>query len=98
MYYGNAIRANNSSVDEMRKAIWAIWYHKQSSDENIVHSFCPQGIDSWCPYQKAMVEGTIQGYRHKNSLAPAIMEAIVATELLKRCVGGHTQNNNESFH
>lgn len=51
IYYGNAIRSNSSSVDEMRKAIWAIWYHKGSSNEKPVHNFCPKTAESWCPYQ-----------------------------------------------
>ncbi|KAJ4451366.1 hypothetical protein ANN_02828 [Periplaneta americana] len=104
VYYGNAIRANCGSVDNMRTAIWAIWYHKMSSDHNPVHNFCPKGLESWCPYQRAVEEKTVDSYKHKNNLAPAIMEAIkpvfknlVSTDLLKRCVGGFTQNNNESL-
>lgn len=100
VYYGNAIRANCGSVDNMRTAIWAIWYHKMSSDHNPVHNFCPKGLESWCPYQRAVEEKTVDSYKHKNNLAPAIMEAIkpvfknlVSTDLLKRCVGGFTQNN-----
>lgn len=104
MYYGNAIRANSESVDAMRQAIWTIWYHRSSTDSNPVHNFCPKGEDSWCSYQRAVHEGTISQYRHKNNLPLAIMNTIkpvfkslVSTELLNRCVGGYTQNNNESL-
>ncbi|XP_069694717.1 uncharacterized protein [Periplaneta americana] len=104
VYYGNAIRANCTSVNDMRRAIWAVWYHKASTDANPMHNFCPKGNDSWCPYQRAVHEGTLKDYRHKNTLPAVIMEVIkpvfkklVATELLKKCVGGYTQNNNESF-
>lgn len=104
VYYGNAIRANSLSVDNMRTAIWAIWYHKASTDDHPQHYFCPKGLDSLCLYQQAVVRGTADKYKHKNNLAPAIMETIkpvfknlVKTELLIRCVGGNTQNNNESL-
>ena len=104
VYYGNAIRSNCNSVDDMRAAIWAIWHHKKSTDSEPVHNFCPKGSDCWCPYQRAVHEGTESQYHHKNNIAPAIMDTIkpvfitlVATELLRRCIGGHTQNNNESL-
>ncbi|GFU49515.1 uncharacterized protein TNCV_1590611 [Trichonephila clavipes] len=32
-YYGNAIRCNSTSVKEMRKAIWAVWDHSCSTDD-----------------------------------------------------------------
>ncbi|GFV71565.1 uncharacterized protein TNCV_2431851 [Trichonephila clavipes] len=32
-YYGNAIRCNSTSVKEMRKAIWAVWGHSCSTDD-----------------------------------------------------------------
>lgn len=100
VYYGNAIRGNNSSVKEMQQAIWAIFYHKRSTDEEPVHDFCPKGETSWCPYQK--VSGL--NYRHKNSVPIAVMDEIKdifkdlsMPSLLKRCLGGHTQNANESL-
>ena len=95
VYYGNAIRSCSESVTAMRQAVWAIWYHKSSTDSNPLHNFCPKGSDSWCPYQRAVHEGTESHYHHKNNIAPAIMEAIshCSTELLSRCIGGHTQNN-----
>lgn len=103
-YYGNAIRANKDSPAEMRRAIWAIWMHKISCDEKPNHVFCPSGDDSWCPYQKAVALGTEGSYKHKNNIPPAIMEAIKpafkdlsAPDLLERCIGGLTQNSNESI-
>ncbi|GFV72343.1 uncharacterized protein TNCV_638051 [Trichonephila clavipes] len=38
-YYGNAIRQNNSSVSDMRQAIWAIYCHYRSTDEEPIHHF-----------------------------------------------------------
>lgn len=104
VYYGNAIRANKDSVDEMRKAIWAIWYHEASTDSDPQHYFCPSGSESWCGYRRAQVEGTERSYRHPHPIPVAIMKEIkpifkdlVATELLKKCLRGRTQNANESF-
>lgn len=97
VYYGKAIRQNNSSVDAMRTAIWAIYFHKLSTDDNPCHYLCPK--DGWCKYNIDK-----QSYNHKNSLPDAVMNAIKPTfrtladpELLKKCLHGKTQNNNESF-
>ncbi|GFX35861.1 uncharacterized protein TNCV_746541 [Trichonephila clavipes] len=40
-YYDNAIRQNNSSVSNMRHAIWAIYCHYRSIDEEPMQHFCP---------------------------------------------------------
>ncbi|GFU82095.1 uncharacterized protein TNCV_1326391 [Trichonephila clavipes] len=38
-YYGNAIRCNSTSVKEMRKAIWVVWGHSCSTDDEPMHWF-----------------------------------------------------------
>ncbi|GFT20847.1 uncharacterized protein TNCV_941931 [Trichonephila clavipes] len=40
-YYGLAIRRNLSSVKDMQQAIWAIFLHKLSTDENLGMDFVP---------------------------------------------------------
>ncbi|GFT27227.1 uncharacterized protein TNCV_5140391 [Trichonephila clavipes] len=40
-YYGLAIRRNLSSVKDMQQAIWAIFLHKLSTDENLSMDFVP---------------------------------------------------------
>lgn len=102
LYYGLAIRKNLSSIADMRKAIWASYLHKLSSDDNPNHSLCPIGADTWCGYNKASENGT--KFTHKHSLPNEIMQAIKPIyidlshpELLKRCLHGKTQNPNESF-
>ncbi|GFU43868.1 uncharacterized protein TNCV_652511 [Trichonephila clavipes] len=48
-YYGLAIRRNvGKSVADMSKSIWAIYFHKLSTDENPQHALCPMGEESWC--------------------------------------------------
>lgn len=102
-YYGNAIRGNTASVSDMRTAIWAVWAHTGSSDEEPMHWFCPKGPNSWCKYNIA-VYNNVKNYKHKNTMPKAVMEVIKPIfkdlshpKLLKRCLGGKTQNANESL-
>ncbi|GFY17958.1 uncharacterized protein TNCV_3384511 [Trichonephila clavipes] len=46
-YYGNAIRCNSTRVKEMRKAIWAVWGHSCSTDDESMHWFCPTNPNTW---------------------------------------------------
>lgn len=101
-YYGKAIRSNCNNVQEMKKAVWASFFHKSSTDERHSHGLCLPGADSWCGYQRSLVTG--EEYTHKHSLPPAVLEKIKPVyrkladeELLKRCLHGKTQNQNESF-
>lgn len=106
-YYGNAIRQHSKSVDDIFNAIWATFYHKISTDENPQHHLCPTGSQSWCKWQRTKATSTkkaLKNFKHTSSIPPAIMEAIkpIYTDLtdrnlLQKCVGGFTQNSNESF-
>ncbi|GFU49556.1 transposable element Tcb2 transposase [Trichonephila clavipes] len=75
-YYGNAIRQNKTCLSDMRKAVWAVYFHIRSSDEEPLHSFCPVGPNSWCKYQNQVVEGSVETFRHNNKLPVAVMDAI----------------------
>lgn len=106
IYYGLAIRRNCDSVKKMKDAIWATFYHYSSTDTNPQHNLCPEGINSWCTWQKAKAERTIKTYKHdpKHTLPSEVLRAIKPIyedlsqqKLLERCVGGYTQNNNESL-
>jgi hypothetical protein len=46
--FGNAIRANKNCFDDMRKAVWAIWFHECSTDLHPQHAFGPKGPQLWC--------------------------------------------------
>jgi hypothetical protein len=88
----------------MQKAIWAIWYHKASNDDSILHDFCPDGVDSWCAYKKAVSNATQKDFKHKSPVPLPVMNCIKPVfkdlshpDLLKRCLGGKTQNVNESL-
>ena len=100
VYYGKAIRNNTHSVKAMQDAIWAIWYHMQSTDKSPDHSRCPVGDDSWCGFQRDVAKKT-STYTRKNPLPKAVaiaFEALTAFEaLLSGCLHGGTQNQNEAF-
>ncbi|GFV17383.1 uncharacterized protein TNCV_3078221 [Trichonephila clavipes] len=101
-YYGLAIRKNFSSVEDIKRAIWAIYFHKLSTEDNPQHALCPLGEDSWCSYNCSIVTGEF--YIHKHSLPESILfkvkkvfRDLTEKDLLNKCLHGRTQNPNESF-
>lgn len=104
IYYGLAIRRNHDSIEKMRNGIWGTLYHKMSTDENPQHEQCPPGEDSWCSWQRMNATNTLENHHHKTPLSEYVYEAIKpiyeelsSDDLLTRCIGGYTQNSNESF-
>lgn len=104
-YYGLAIRRNINSVEDMKKDIMATFYHIFSTAENPSHDSCPKGDDSWCKWQKALAQqkdpklldlSPLLPQQLKQFLEP-IYKELSNDNLLTRCLGGHTQNANESF-
>lgn len=100
-YYGSAIRGNSGSLENMRKAVWAIWCHKRSTDSEPMHFFCPEGDTSWCKFQKheALKDANKGIFHHKNTVPSAVMDCIKKVftdlsepQLLKRCLSGKTLN------
>lgn len=68
------------------------------------HGDCPPGVDSWCRYQVAKANNKLREFKHKPALHPDVVKAITSIytdlsndSLLERCVGGFTQNQNESL-
>lgn len=105
VYYGLAIRRNCNSKDDMKKAIWATFYHYSSTDRKPQHHFCPEGRESWCKWQQAKAKNELKNFLHDYTELPNIaLDAIKLVyqdlsndKLLQRCVGGFAQNSNESF-
>lgn len=102
-YYGLTIRRYPDSVEDMKNAVWATYYHKISTDET-PHSLCPEGADSWCNWRKNEAAGTLDSFHHPPALdeevqstVKEIYEDLSSDDLLRRCLGSNTQNNNESF-
>lgn len=103
-YYGLAIRRNVRSVEAMSQAIWAVYYHTMSSDEEPMHHLCPRDQDTWCKYNLSVL--TKQNYTHSEHfhIPKVVMAYIKPTfkdlsdpKLLERCLKGKTQNQNESL-
>ncbi|KAJ4442462.1 hypothetical protein ANN_04048 [Periplaneta americana] len=59
-YYGLAIRRNaGKDVEKMRRAVWAIYFHKYSTDEEPYHTLCPPvKVGQFMAYSIAIDEST----------------------------------------
>lgn len=105
VYYGLAIRHCSNSVEKMKNAIWATLFHYSSTGEKPQHEKCSSGAGSWCEWQKAAAANALDSFKHTYSALPKdvlntnkpIYKDLSKDVLLERCVGGFTQNNNESF-
>lgn len=100
-FYGDVIRGNKNNLTKMREAVWGIYFHVGSTDENPVHNFCS---DNLCKYRKAVIAGTVDTYTHPHPVPVACMEVVkpvfkdlANTDLLRKCLDGYTQNANESL-
>ncbi len=110
-YYGNAIRKSvnpnattkeeiDSAVTTMRTAIKAVLHHSVATpNPQERHKFCPDGPESWCRYKRTGEDKT-QKYHFDapflDFLTPTF-DNLSTDNLLKRCLPGYTQNNNESL-
>ena len=103
-YYGAAIRQNVGNLRIMQDAILAIFFHTiKAGNEtlDVQHQYCPKGSKSWCKYQLDVANGT-NFYTQDNCLPPIfrkelkpLFTRLSSDELLKRCLKGVTQNQNE---
>ena len=100
-YYGRAIRDNTNSVENMRRAIWATYFHKLSTDDRPLHNLCPPrgpGTKLWCKYNNEPSKYKHHGLPEEVMLAiKPIYRDLSHPDLLKKCLHGKTQNVNESF-
>jgi hypothetical protein len=64
-YYGLAIRSNVNSLEAMKKAVWATFFHRLLTNENPQHGLCPSGDDIWCKFKNSASSGV--AYEHKHS-------------------------------
>jgi hypothetical protein len=101
-YYALAIKQNVNNLEAMKRAVWAITFHKLSTKEKPQHGLCTSGDDSWCKFKNSASSGL--AYEHKHSLPAAVMDAIkpvfrglASVDLLKRCLQGKTLNPNKSL-
>ena len=95
----------------MRPSCMCTLLHCTSTDEDPHHELCPEGAESWCFYQKAQALG-IQPKPHDEELGEnkmrlteyelsqvkEVYDDLTNDELLRKCLKGRTQNQNESSH
>lgn len=81
----------------------ATYYHMILTDDVPKHNDCPTDANIWCKWKKAEALG-IEPSAHPNPLHPDVQKTVLPIykdlskdDLLERCLGGHTQNANESF-
>ena len=102
-YYGIAIRSNVGNLESMKKAILATLFHCASSKDNNYHNHCPPGKESWCGFQLDRAEranlfkpGPGLPLKVIAELKP-VFAKLSEDALLRKCLHGKTQNQNESF-
>ena len=81
----------------------AFWHHTKSTDEHPGHDLCTSVADSWCGFQRALANGTLD-YKHEHPIPEAVADAIQPSfealsdeRLLSRCLHNGTQNQNEAI-
>lgn len=92
------------SLNNMKQAVWAEYFHLASSNEDPQHGLCPSSPDSWCEYKKALLNNEEYDHRNHLHLPRIVMEEIKPIfrdlskpELLNKCLHGGTQNASESL-
>ena len=105
-YYGFAIRKNKGNLEGMQENIKAIQHHViQNPQETLEeqHRFCPKSEDTWCRFWKDKINNT-NDYKEDQRLPTVFMlelepifKRLSNDDLLKRCLKGLTQNQNESI-
>ena len=98
------------TLQDLQNRILSSFYHGSSTDTNPRHEHCPQGLDSWCFFQKAIALGRPPDSHSSHTLYLARLSAdlrkeilkvyidLTSQDLLKRCLKKKTQNSNESLH
>ena len=101
-HYGMAIRQNIGNLYAMKKSIIAILHHSSAiEDDDEHHKYCPRTNTSWCKWWLDKMNGT-DTYKKNLNLPLAIKEKLKpifqdlsSDDLLKKCLHGQTQNENE---
>ena len=117
-YYAQALRGRSetpyTTVEQMRDAVFASFFHALSTEDNQLHHLCPDStelVNSWCFVKRHEADPSKPRRHHDEKPGfltnipekhiPAIMQIYIdltTLTLLKRCLANSTQNANESFH
>ncbi|GFW69818.1 uncharacterized protein TNCV_1884621 [Trichonephila clavipes] len=94
----------NNIIDlrSMKIALWAVYFHLLSSNENPQHGLCPAIINTWCKFQKTEAECNERYYDNKlilqNELdvcVKSIFRDLGKPMILRKCLNGKTQKPND---
>ena len=72
-YFGIALRANCTTVENMQKAIWASYFHVASNEQNNYHDHCETSSTSWCQYHRDIITKT-NFYKHGRGLSQEVIK------------------------
>ena len=79
-----------------------MFHCSEASNLDTRHQMCPRSSESWCKFQADKVNTGL--YKNKLGLPSVVRDAIKPVfmdlsddNLLKKCLHGQTQNNNESL-
>ena len=104
VYFGGAISNFPGDVDGMHRAIWTVFHHSISLDDQHNHQFFPSGSGSWCKHNQALTDDeeppkhTPKPPKDLGPFIKPVFTELSKRELLEKCVLGATQNQNESFY
>lgn len=68
------LRSRKNDVPGMKRAVEAT-LRRMSTDDAPKHDRCPDGLESWCSYNRAVAKGK-KPLAHKNSLPNFVCEAL----------------------
>ncbi|GFX89893.1 uncharacterized protein TNCV_1535401 [Trichonephila clavipes] len=80
-YYGLNIRNNTDSINSIKRAIWATYFHKISTDAYPKHGLCPTNEDTLSEYNRTItpakhIFGLLEDLDAKNGfIAPPLVSA-----------------------
>ena len=102
-HHGMAIRQNTDNIDNMKRSIIAVLYHNSDiTNGNERHKYCPRAENGWCKWWLDKLNGTKKYKKNMNlpivikrELEPIFFD-LCKDELLKKCLHGQTQNENEA--
>jgi hypothetical protein len=100
-YYGLAIRTKANNLEVMKRAMWALLFHKLLTNEKPQHGVCASGGDNWCKFNNGASSGV--AYELKHYLRAGVMDSIkvvfrdlAGVDPLKKCFD--TKNHNRNGH
>lgn len=102
VWYGQALRKNKGDTNRMSTETKAILHHYS---EDADHTYCPNGINSWCKWKTDQETGDNTYTPVSNPLPAAVVQILKPVfdslsdpNLLQGCKNCLTQNQNESLH